>query len=201
TTAPPMAHADGVAAAAANKPAPGVAAGAGEHAAPTADANAPARTALAFAVRVIDDDDHPLGGVTVRCWRRTGDAVVATTGADGRIALPADDGAGALRIEAPSRPPLVQRVEPLLGEHRVVLARGSELSGRVLVDGAPAPAGLPLSISSGSAKLPEGLPANAVHWIERNAWRTQGQTRTDAAGAFAFTGLAADWEGDVALPW
>src|SRR5262249_4348229 len=178
TTAPPMAHADGVAAAAANKPAPGVAAGAGEHAAPTADANAPARTAVAFAVRVVDDDDHPIGGVTVRCWRRTGDAVVATTGADGRAALSADDGAGALRIEAPSRPPLVQRVEPLLGEHRVVLARGSELSGRVLVDGAPAPAGLRLAVAAGSAKLPPGPPAHALKLIQRTAERPAGRTPT-----------------------
>jgi RNA polymerase sigma-70 factor (ECF subfamily) len=198
--APPgAAHAS--AATAAMATAPGAVAGARESAAPAADANAPARTAVAFAVRVVDDDDHPIGGVTVRCWRRTGDAVVASTGADGRTALPADDGAGALRIEAPSRPPLVQRVEPLLGEHKVVLARGSELSGRVLVDGAPAPAGLRLSLSSGSAKLPEGLPANAVKWLERNAWRDRGETRTDAGGAFAFTGLQADWEGGVSLPW
>src|SRR5262249_8787426 len=78
----PPAAADGSAAPAAIATAPGVVAGAREHAAPAADANAPARTAVAFAVRVVDDDDHPLAGVTVRCWRRTGDAVVATTGAD-----------------------------------------------------------------------------------------------------------------------
>lgn len=194
---PPVADAAAVAAAArlrlAEKPPPTA----------TADTTWPVqetRTELRFDVQVVDEALRPLAGVTVRCWRQRGEALVRHTDASGRAAFAPADEAGVLRIEAGGRAPLLQLVSRLLGEQQIVLPRGGEVSGHMLVDGAPAPAGLVLSLRLPTPTLPEGLPLAARHWLQSAAAKRWCDTCTDAGGGFCFLGLADDWAGVLRAP-
>ena len=180
--------------------------GAAANAPPAAAAVSPSTTEavqrreLLFAVTVVDDERRPLRDVVVRCWREQGEAVVQRTDVDGRAAFAPSDGKGALRVEAAARPPVLLQVERLVGEQQVVLPRGAEVSGQVLVDGAPAPAGLRLGLRMPKQELPLDLPAEAERWLQDQAWRPQCEVRTQAGGGFAFRGLPADWSGILKLP-
>jgi RNA polymerase sigma factor (sigma-70 family) len=159
-----------------------------------------ARTTVAFVVRVVDEDDRPQSGVTVRCWHEQGDAVVVTTGRDGTVEFAPDEGQGVLRVEGGARPPLLRQVTKLVGEERVVLPRGMAVSGVLTIDGAPAPAGLELHLASYGNADSFPLPERAAQWLLLNSWRYGAIATTDARGAFAFHGLPADWRGGLDLP-
>jgi RNA polymerase sigma factor (sigma-70 family) len=168
---------------------------------PAGDAGAaPQRVAIGFAVHVVDDAAAPVRGATVRCFRDRGEGVVATTDGRGAASFAADEGPGAVIVDAPARLRRIEVVPRMVGDLEVRLASGAEVSGRVLVDGAPAPAGLVLTLTSQSGPRPEGLPAAANAWLETNSSPWQARATTDDDGRFAFVGLAADWSGNLRAP-
>ncbi|HLQ37070.1 MAG TPA: sigma-70 family RNA polymerase sigma factor, partial [Planctomycetota bacterium] len=163
-----------------------------------ADAPAMQRQQLAFSVLVVDENERPLVDATVRCWQEDHEPTLQRTGADGRAEFAAVERAGGLLVQAPACMQVLQALPHLVGEHRVVLGAGKRVAGQMLVDGKPAPAGLQLAISGKPFESQAPLPPSIAELLRD--WQPHSTTATDAAGHFAFRGLADDWQGSLDLP-
>lgn len=170
----------------------------GTAAAAPSDATASGRVEVGFVVRVVDDEHHPLRDATVHCWREAGGVTEHQTDADGRCSLVSADERGGLLVRRDGFVPVVQELPALRGQHEVVLGHGSVLAGTVLVDGAPAPAGLLLRLSMLPLSPPRSAP-RAILEVLRNEG-SGASTVTGMAGRFLFAGLPADWSGHLLLP-
>ncbi|MCU0867559.1 MAG: hypothetical protein MUC36_27575, partial [Planctomycetes bacterium] len=170
--------------------------GLGETAA-AADVAAVSRREFACRIRVRDAQQRPVAGCAVSIWRDGDEAVQrGTTAADGRASFAGCSGAGGWLVEPPGLVALAATCAELDGEHEVVLATGERVTGVVLVDGEPAPAGLLLGLSS-AVQLPDGAPAGMR---QRWSYVPPRLLETDAAGRFEFDGLRPDWRGNLLMP-
>jgi RNA polymerase sigma-70 factor (ECF subfamily) len=156
------------------------------------------RVEVGFVVRVVDAEEHPLRDATVHCWREGGDVTERQTDASGRCSLVSADERGGVLVRCKGFVPVVQELPALRGLQEVVLGRGSVVAGNVLVDGAPAPAGLLLRLSILPLPWPPSAPRALLDLLLNEASGVS--AATDGAGRFRFAGLPADWSGGLYLP-
>lgn len=175
-------------------------AGATAKGAAAAAAPVPARTEFALRVEVVDERRQPRPRVDVWCWRPGAAAGVehATTDGDGRVELTPHRAAGRLLLAAPARPPRLEQLAALQGEHTFVLAYAQRVAGRVLVDGERAPAGVRIGLSTAGLQSGDDLPEPVARIL--GGQRGQCFARTDQNGEFTFAGLADDWRGSLCMP-
>ena len=165
---------------------------------PQAPAAARTPAVAAFVVRALDADDRPIADAEVHRWRRDGTIEVARTDANGRGEFVPSPEAGGLLVRAAGHYPALQALPSLLGEVAVRLGSGRRVAGRLLEDGAPAAAGVPLRLTSISRPVtPPDAPEAIRELVSPEASMA---TTTDALGRFAFAGLPEDWAGAVDLP-
>ena len=151
----------------------------------------------AFVVRVIDEREQPVAGADVHRWTAAGAAAKLRTDRDGRAEFAAIDGAGGVLVRADNWTPLVRELASLRGEQVCTLPDGAVLDGQMLVDGAPAPAGLRLGLYAKLA-LPESAPRELREAVQY--WSPSSFAVTAAGGAFVFRGLTADRKVKLELP-
>ncbi|HEU4419273.1 MAG TPA: sigma-70 family RNA polymerase sigma factor, partial [Planctomycetota bacterium] len=154
----------------------------------TAAAPPPARGET-FVVRVVDEREQPIAGADVHRWTAAGATTKQRTGRDGRSEFAAIDGEGGVLVRANGFAPLSRELESLRGHVECTLPDGAVLEGQVLVDGAPAPAGLRVGVHA-PLVLPESAP-RALREVVPD-WRPSATAMTGPGGRFLFRGLAAD---------
>ena len=154
-------------------------------------------TERAFVVRVVDEREQPIPGADVRCWTAAGASTKQRTDRDGRAEFTPLDGSGGLLVRADGFAPLVHELTQLRGEQRCTMPDGAILDGAMLVDGAPAPAGLRLCIHA-PLLLPESAPRSLRD--EFSHWRPSATALTAPGGTFVFRGLAGDRKVRLELP-
>ena len=163
-----------------------------------------AAVADTFVVRVVDAaTERPIAGATVQCWDADGEVVSGTTAADGSVTFAPVAGSGGVLVRGCGRAPVAQPIAALRGEVTVRCVRGERVGGRMLVDGTPAPAGLALELTLRASdpdadQLDAAVPAVVRDLLRRHA--AAAETVTDAQGDFVFSGLAADWAGELVVP-
>lgn len=154
------------------------------------------RREIACRIQVRDAQQRPVAGCAVSIWRDGDETVLhGSTAADGSASFAGCAGAGGWVVEPPGLAALAAACAELSGEHELVLATGERVTGVVLVDGEPAPAGLLLGLSS-PLQLPDGAPEAL-----REQWSSLPPRllETDAAGRFVFDGLRPDWRGTLIM--
>jgi RNA polymerase sigma-70 factor (ECF subfamily) len=161
---------------------------------PKAPAAAEVRTSADFVIAVVDEHEAPVTDAEVHCLAADAEPQRRTTTATGRVSFPARDSRGSIVVRVRARPPILRLFETLRGEQRVVLEDGLRVAGQVLVDGAPAPAGLRLRLATRRDDV-EALPSVFAELLTADA-----TTTTDGDGRFAFAGLEATWRGSLELP-
>lgn len=161
--------------------------------------DAPSTTAPHFAVVVADERGQPIAGARVHRWTSTGDVQQQRTDREGRAEFTLWDGAGGLCVLANGNAPLLRELASLRGEVRCVLPDGAVLDGSMLVDGAPAPAGLRLGLDV-SLVAPTGAPRAIAEALAPFLVRRAIAAITTPGGGFVFRGLAAGQRVTVALP-
>ena len=175
-----------------------MAAAAAEHGLGVVAADAVPASRREFACRILvrDTQQRPVVGCAVSIWRDGDETVLhGTTAADGGASFAGCAGAGGWVVEPPGLAALAATCAELDGEHEVLLATGARVTGVVLVDGEPAPAGLLLGLSS-PLQLVDGAPqALKKKW----AYVPPRLLETDAAGRFVFDGLRPDWRGGLMM--
>jgi RNA polymerase sigma-70 factor (ECF subfamily) len=158
----------------------------------------PQRTVLAFRVLIVDAEGQPVAGAAVHCWPEGSGVALRRTSERGLAEFAPRAGAGGILVQAEAWAPVLEEVTQLTGEHRVVLPRGGTVAGCMLVDGAPAPAGVKLRLYGPAPVLPPSLPPGIAELLRE--WEPQCEASTGVGGRFAFHGLASAWSGSLETP-
>lgn len=158
------------------------------------------RTELALHVTVVDHEDRPRAGVEVHCWEVGERATlpVLLTDRNGRVEFPARDGAGHVLVVAEGRPPQLEDLPQLRGEHRIVQLLGRRVAGTMLVDGEVAAPGVRIGLNTTGSR-PAGELPSSIDKVFKNYFG-QCFATTRHGGHFAFVGLAEDWRGSIVMP-
>jgi RNA polymerase sigma-70 factor (ECF subfamily) len=160
-------------------------------------AESPAARDEAFVVRVVDEREQGIAGADVHRWTMAGALAKQRTGRDGRAEFGAADCAGGLCVLASGHAPFVRELTGLRGETRCTLPDGVILDGTMLVDDAPAPAGLLLGVATGTT-APSSAPREIGELLV--AYRPPSFAVTTVGGGFAFHGLEAGRQVTLVMP-
>jgi hypothetical protein len=161
----------------------------------------PTRLTATCTLRVVDAADKPVPGAPVVAWTdettdtpplRTTDErgevpFASTTRARGFVAW-RDDGVLVVRQ------PLVDATPTIT----LVLGGEAAVAGTVLVDGAPAPVGTELTLTTDADPALATLPRAIAERVRST--RPRRTTTTDHRGAFVFDGLPEHWSGALLPP-
>jgi hypothetical protein len=148
-------------------------------------------------VLVQNGEGAPVLGCVVLVWRRNHAGLAqATTDAAGRATFETQGGAGGFWLPAWEMAPVFVSVPELSGGHTLVVGPGESVSGAVLVDGAPGPEGMQLSLLSELTPL-DGAPVEVQAALAAARVRT---ATTGLGGTFSFVDLVHGWRGQLSLP-